>query len=63
MFHLVAKKVDKKEKCRLEFWIKGFFSQIREILDGFWDCLGNEAKRKREMFPTFKMKKFQIWEI
>ena len=60
---MVTEKVDKKEKCRLEFWIKGFFSQIREILDGFWDRLGNEAKRKREMFPTFKMKKFQIWEF
>ena len=60
---MVAKKVDKKEKCKLEFLIKGFFPQIREILGGFRDRLGDEAKREKEMFPTFERKKFQICDI
>ena len=43
---MVAKKVDKKEKCRLEFWIKGFFSQIEEILGNFKWVLGLSVKKE-----------------
>ena len=37
--------------------------QIWEILDGSRNCVGDEAKRDREMFPNQREERFQIREI
>ena len=60
MLHLVVENLDKKEKCRLEFWIKGFFSQIEEILGNFKWVLGLSVKKERSMISDHSLCKYIV---
>lgn len=66
VLHLVYEKVCKKEKCRLEFWIKCFISEMREIFQNFTGSpiqLGEEVKKDERNVPNEREENFQIQEI
>ena len=63
--------VDKKETCKLEFWINGFFLSNKTIFGKFYMGLGimwvmkpreRERERKRNALKS-ERRKFQIKEI